>query len=78
MLLQNLTKEELIRTIANMHDVIQDWDNGYGLSDKDSKALKTIGSECCDYCSENECWEVPSIEDAEEINELILFILLDI
>jgi hypothetical protein len=49
-----------------------------GLSDKDSKALKTIGSECCDYCSENECWEVPSIEDAEEINELILFILLDI
>lgn len=33
-LLEKLSKEDLIKVIANMHDIIQEWDNGYGLTPK--------------------------------------------
>lgn len=49
-MLEKLTKEDLIKVIANMHDTIQEWDNGYGLPEDESETLIKIGGECIDYC----------------------------
>lgn len=49
-LLNNLTKEELIKVIANMHDTINDW-GGYGFNNDEREVLNEIGSECVEYCS---------------------------
>lgn len=52
-LLEKLTKEDLIKVIANMHDTIQEWNNGYGLPKDESETLIKIGSECTTYCVKN-------------------------
>jgi hypothetical protein len=58
-LLSELTKEDLIKVIANMHDTIQLWDDGWGLPKEDAKTLIKIGSACTSYCVKND-WELPN------------------
>lgn len=56
--LNDLSKEDLIKVIANMHDTIQEWDNGYGLSREQAKTLINIGEQCTKLCSEGLGWEL--------------------
>lgn len=49
-LVESLDKEDLIKIIANMHDTIQDWGNGYGISDAESNVLIKVGQSCTAYC----------------------------
>lgn len=48
-----LSKEDLIRIIAGMHDVIQDWGNGYGLSPDDAQTLIKVGESSRVWCHKN-------------------------
>lgn len=48
--LENLTKEDLIKVIATMHDTIQTWGNGWGIPEKEAETLIKIGDECVSYC----------------------------
>ena len=57
-ILENLTKEDLIKIVANMHDTIQEWDDGYGLSDADAKMLIKVGDACASYCVKKDDWEL--------------------
>lgn len=59
--LQLLTKEDLIKVIANMHDTIQEWGNGWGLSDDEAETLIRIGRECSGFCVENNDWEIKDL-----------------
>jgi len=61
-LLEKLTKEDLIKVIANMHDTIQEWDNGWGLPKEDAKTLIKIGSACTSYCVKTN-FDLPSVVD---------------
>jgi hypothetical protein len=58
-LLDKIKKEELIRVIANMHDTIQEWNNGYGLDEHDSKILIKVGDACVKECVEKNEWTLP-------------------
>ena len=49
MLLQNLTKEELIRTIANMHDVIKDLDIDIFVDDRFDNFVELNKAGICCY-----------------------------
>lgn len=60
-LLEKLTKEDLIKVIATMHDTIQEWDNGYGLIKKEYDILIGIGSACTSYCVEVKDWKLPKL-----------------
>lgn len=60
-LLEKLTKEDLIKVVASMHDTIQEWNNGWGLSKNDSETLIKIGSACTDYCVSNN-WDLPKVD----------------
>lgn len=44
--LEALTKNDLINVIAEMHDIIQEWNNGWGLNEKDGETLIHIGNLC--------------------------------
>ena len=57
-ILENLTKEDLIKVVANMHDTIQEWGDGYGLSDADAKMLIKVGDACASYCVNKDDWEL--------------------
>lgn len=59
-ILEKLTKEDLIKVIANMHDTIQEWNNGYGIPEEDSETLIKIGSECSKYCVETN-FDLPKV-----------------
>lgn len=60
-LLEKLTKEDLIKVIANMHDTIQEWNNGYGLPAEQAETLNKIGSACISVCSETQDWNLPKV-----------------
>lgn len=60
-LLEKLTKEDLIRVVANMHDTIQEWNNGYGLPKEEGDTLIKIGSACVEYCGKNNNFNLPNI-----------------
>lgn len=60
-LLDKLSKEDLIIVIANMHDIIQEWNNGWGLSKEDAEALINIGRECTNYCGKENKWKLPDL-----------------
>lgn len=62
MTLDDLTKEDLIKVVANMHDTIQDWNNGWGLPKKDATILIKIGRLCTDRCCKNQDWKLPNLE----------------
>ena len=50
-ILENLTRDDLIKVIAEMHDTIQDWGNGWGLTSADASKLIDIGSACISHCA---------------------------
>ena len=54
--LEAITKEELVKIIATMHDAIDDWDNGHGLSKIESSKLKEVGKLCVDHCTNTGEW----------------------
>jgi hypothetical protein len=59
-ILESLTKEDLIKVIGNMHDLIQDWNVGYGLSKEESDTLINVGSACTKHCAETN-FDLPKI-----------------
>ncbi len=60
-ILEKLTKEDLIVVISFMHDTIQEWKNGYGVTKEDAEILGTIGSACISYSTYNNKWNLPKI-----------------
>lgn len=66
--LEKLLKEDLVSVIANMHDTIQEWDNGWGIPEEDSKILNEIGSLCVAKCVKTH-FNLPNLKTEEdEIN----------
>ena len=62
--LEILTKEELIRVLGNVGDIIQtegDW-IGYGCCGSDAKILNAITSACTTYCSKNNSFDIGDIK----------------
>ncbi len=60
-ILDSLSKEDLIKVIGNMHDIIQEWNSGYGLDKSDGDILIEIGSACSSYCRETTDWTMPNL-----------------
>ncbi len=60
-LLSKLTKEDLIKVVANMHDTIQHWNDGWGLSKEDAENLNKIGLACSNECVEKDDWTLPKM-----------------
>ena len=52
------SKEYLVKIIAQMHDTIQEWDNGHGLSSTEAQILIEVGDYCRQYCAINKDWEI--------------------
>lgn len=61
-LLEKLTKDDLIKVVANMHDTIQEWNNGYGLPKDEAETLNKIGSACTSVCSNTQDWNLPHVQ----------------
>lgn len=59
--LEQLTKEDLVKVIATMHDVIQHWNDGWGLSKEESSCLIKIGTMCTSECVKNDDWNLPKV-----------------
>jgi hypothetical protein len=55
--LEQLKKEDLVKVIATMHDVIQNWNNGWGLS----SCLIKVGNICTSECVKNDDWSLPKV-----------------
>jgi len=60
--LNTLSREDLIRTIAWMHDTIQEWNNGWGLDKETAIRLIDIGRLCTAQCVKTNNWELPTIK----------------
>lgn len=60
-LLSDLTKEELIKVIAIMHDSIQEWDDGYGLPEKEAEILNKVGQACINKCVEDNNFDISQL-----------------
>ena len=60
-ILNNLSKEDLIRVIANIADAIQDF-NGWGFNTVSEDIMKTVGVECIDFCKKKNNWDWPLID----------------
>lgn len=52
----------LIKVIAEMHDTIQDWRDGWGLPPDTADTLNVVGSLCLSYCVKNNLTELPEVE----------------
>jgi hypothetical protein len=59
--LEKLKKEDLIKVIANMHDTIQEWNNGHGLLKHDAEIIIKVGNLCTQHCIETNDWKLPII-----------------
>jgi hypothetical protein len=55
--LHQLTKEDLIRVIANMHDAIGEW--VVFCKPEDAQVLNNIGSLCVSDCVNKQDWNLP-------------------
>lgn len=64
-LLEKLTKDDLVKVIANMHDTIQYWNHGYGFPDEEADTLNKIGSACTSTCVENQDWKLPDVANKD-------------
>lgn len=60
-ILENLTKDDLISVIANIHDTIQNWDSGWGFSENEANDLNIIGQACVKHCAHNNSFNMPNI-----------------
>lgn len=56
--LANLSKEDLIKIIANMHDTIQEWHHGWGLNKEEAQTFTKVGNTCTQYCIQNNNWDI--------------------
>ena len=65
MKITDLSKDDLIAVIAEMHDTIQYWDVGYGLTENTSNVLLNVGVASTNYCIKNNSWELPDVEELE-------------
>lgn len=61
-MLEKLSKEDLIKVIANMHDTIQEWNNGWGIAKDDAETLIKIGTACTNHCNEFGDYSLPKID----------------
>jgi len=59
--LEQLTKDDLVKVIATMHDVIQDWNKGLGLSHEESSCLIKVGRICTSECVKNDDWNLSKV-----------------
>ena len=60
--LEKLTKEDLIKVIANISDTIQYdlfWKEN-GMLETDAEIIVKIGDACIDYCCKND-WKLPIV-----------------
>lgn len=60
--LKKISKKDLIKVIATMHDTIQDWNNGYGIEKEDAETLIKIGSACTSFCVNKRDWILPILK----------------
>lgn len=60
-ILEKLSKEDLVKVIANMHDTIQDWGNGWGLPKDESDTLISVGRACVRDCIEKNDFKLPKV-----------------
>lgn len=61
-ILDNLTKEDLIKVIGNISDTIQstyDW-KGHGMLESDAEIIVKIGDACKEYCGKTN-WNLPIV-----------------
>lgn len=65
-ILEKLSKKDLINVIANMHHIIQDWNNGKGLNDVQAQILIQIGQACTKHCVDNNDWNIPNVTLSDE------------
>jgi hypothetical protein len=70
-ILEKLSKKDLINVIANMHDLIKDWNNGWGLNDVKAEILKQIGDACIKQCDDKKDWNIPNVTLSDERHDLI-------
>lgn len=60
-----LSKEDLIRVIAEMHETVnREWHSQYGLPNKTADTLHAIGNLCLDHCLKNDLSGLPDIQKA--------------
>ena len=59
--LEKLSKKDLIKVIANMHDAIQDWNNGWGLPKEEAEVLIAVGGACVLECGINNDFDLSKI-----------------
>lgn len=59
MSIKNFTKNELISIIANMHEAVQDWENGWGFNDEEGKRIVDFGREASQIANDENLWDVP-------------------
>lgn len=52
-ILENLTKEDLIKIIGNIYDVLKR-EQSYDLPTEKAEILNTVGKVCVDYCVKND------------------------
>jgi hypothetical protein len=67
--INDLSKEDLISIIANMHDTILDW-NGRGLPDHEIDFLTKIGSDASSVTAKSNNWDLNPIIDKSKVFEL--------
>lgn len=69
--INTLTKEELIKVLGNVGDIIQtesDW-IGYGCGAADAKILNAVTSACTEYCSKNNTFDLTDIKLVEIVTK---------
>jgi len=64
--LENLSKEDLIKIIAHMHDTIQEWDSQFwGLCTEQAQTLMNIGRKSMLSCNYNNDWDISHLKEAQ-------------
>lgn len=67
MSIKNLTKDELITIIANMHDTVQEQGSDWGLSEKARKNLVPFGQEACTIAKEETTFDIPEVRTTKQV-----------
>ncbi len=62
-LLEKLSREDLIEVIANMHDTVQEWQYGWGYSERDGLVLEKVGRACAENMLSTGKWNHRKRED---------------
>lgn len=57
-----LSKEDLIKVIANMHDTIQTWNESWGFNKTEGDILNSVGNAAITHCSNANDFSLPIIK----------------